>query len=226
MNWVKLFAFQLIITAALAQTAVMGAGAQTQPSISLQPDMISAGEQTTVSGAGFCGGAACSGVTITLDGVEVANGVPVNADGTFTVGFRPLTTPGRRIVAAVQDTPEGRISADALLTVTVSDQTTATPTDPPTEPATPSPTTTVDLAATPTPAPTGPATPSPTSTILAPTATPPANPSGTASPPPSGQPRSREPGDGGLSWWTWTLIAAGAMTAAGGAGWLFYRLRR
>jgi hypothetical protein len=34
---------------------------------------------------------------------------------------------GRRIVAAQQDTPDGPISADALLTVTVSDQATTPP---------------------------------------------------------------------------------------------------
>ncbi len=226
MNLVKLFGFQLLIVAALAQTAVMGAGAQTEPSISLQPDMISVGEQTTVSGAGFCGGAACSSITITLDGAEVVNGVPVDADGTFVVGFRPLTTPGRRIVAAVQDTPGGRSSADALLTVTVSDQATTAPTAPPTESATPSPTSTVDLAPTPTPAPTTPPTPSPTPTSgLHVTATPSANPSKT-SPPPTPDASARQDSDEGLSWWAWTLIAAGATAAAGGAGWLFYRARR
>ena len=208
MNWVKPFVFQLLFTAALAQTAVMRAGAQTQPSISLQPDMIPAGGQTTVSGAGFCGEQACSSVTITLDGAELLTDVAVAADGAFSIGITPLTTPGRRIVAATQDTPGGRISADALLTVTVSDQATTPPAAEPTGTAAPSPTPTTELTATPTPP------PSASETV-------PASPSATPADLPS-----RQTSDGGLPWWAWTLIAAVAVAVAGGGGWLAWRAGR
>ncbi len=72
MKWLPPLGYGLLLTVVVALSPLALGRAQAQPHFSRQPDMIPAGGQTTVSGAGFCGDAACSSVTFLLGRATVA----------------------------------------------------------------------------------------------------------------------------------------------------------
>lgn len=151
-----------ILLAGLTSFAAWGA---TPPSLRVIPNPTPTGQHPTAYGSGFCS-AGCSAVRITAGGEQIADGIPVGADGTFAHQFTVTLSPGQYLVVASQtDATGATLQATTGMTVVPNDATA------PTQPA-------------PTPAATS-AHASPAASTRPPS---PAGTSQTVSPPPAGTP--------------------------------------
>jgi hypothetical protein len=85
------------------------------------------GDTVTAFGSGFCS-TGCSPVTLMIGGRVAAQGVPVGADGKFTVMFAIDDIPSRYIVTASQSAADGSTLTDsAPLVVALGDEIPTTP---------------------------------------------------------------------------------------------------
>lgn len=92
--------------ALLAATAGSASGAST-PYLQYAPGMPRVGQTLTIYGRGFCSGAACSRVALTIDGRWVTKGIrPVR--GAFVRSFKVTQAVGPHILRASQRGPNGR----------------------------------------------------------------------------------------------------------------------
>lgn len=167
------------------------------PRISLDPTQGTPASVVKAQGTGFCGSASCSAAQIVFQGVIVADGIMVSADGSFQASFQPAAGPaGWKTVLGQQKDATGTwiVSAPASFYLTL-----APPTPTPTVfPRTPTP------ARSPSPAPSAP-----------PTAT--GSPPAPTTPPVGGGPAGSNQGStpaGGVQWWPWAAVIAALLLGA------------
>lgn len=72
------------------------------PRLVVEPQVVKAGDATSVYGHGFCGDPACSEVLIYLDDRPVSKAVKPSRDGTFSARIQALADPGKHEILAVQ----------------------------------------------------------------------------------------------------------------------------
>lgn len=106
---------------ARAAFTVTSGGGKTPPTLVIRTREARPGSTVHVEGRGFCGEAACSAVTILVDGQVGAGGVKVSPAGTFSAEARvpAITISGRLAVTALQtlaDHSEIRAFGELLVT--------------------------------------------------------------------------------------------------------------
>lgn len=199
----------VIVVAGLAAAGASPAAAQDPiPFIELAPNPVTGAPFVNVFGRHFCGEAACSPVTITIDEHVYAEGVPVDEDGRFVHEVRLDTPPGHYRVEATQTGSDGEelLAAETLSVAARDFAIDSAAQTSPSEDATPEP----DGDGYPT---------APTDTATTP-ASPPGD-GGSPSDPEAPVLATEENGGGSLA--PWLLAATVAAAALGAAGW--YRRR-
>jgi hypothetical protein len=174
------------------------------PRISLDPTQGTPASVVKAQGTGFCGSSSCSTAQIVFQGVIVADGIAVSADGSFQASFQPAAgPPGWKTVLGQQKDASGTwiVSSPASFYLTL-----APPTPTPTSfPRTPTP------ARSPSPRPSAP----PAATGSPPAAT--GTPSASTTPPVGGGPAGSSQGStpaGGVQWWPWVAVIAALLLGA------------
>lgn len=196
-----------------AASLAFGAGAASAaaPRITLNPTQGTPATVVQVQGTGFCASPPCSQAQIVFQGVTVADGIVVAADGSFRASFQPAAgPPGWKTVTGQQKNANGIwiTSAPATFYMTL-----APPTPTPTAfPRTPTP------IRSPSSSPSSSAQPSATAGSPAPTVTPSA--AGPAAPGQGTPPAST------TSWWPWPAVIAAAVLAFGSVVFLVSMYRR
>lgn len=108
--------------ATLAVAAATASASAPVPFLQVMPNPVTGSPHVTVFGQHFCGDAACSTVTITIEEVVVAEDVAVEGDGTFRHPLVLRTPPGNHRVEATQLAADGAtLSAAETLTVAARD---------------------------------------------------------------------------------------------------------
>lgn len=198
-----------MVTALVVTGGAAAALAAAPPTVYAVPNPSGPGDQVTLVGLNFCADPACSPVTVTAAGRQVATGVKVGSDGRFSADFRLSQPPGDYQVTASQQTPTGDQSAATRLRIAPVDRPPSTASGggagSGTRPA--------GGGATAPGTPRGGATTAPAGASAA---------GSTA-----GQPRAADPAGGGRgSGWVWFAVAAGVLLLAAGGGTALWRARR